>query len=221
MTRFVARPTHVEGASNYAFDEGKDAGNVLIADEGYFRKARKLLYSTTKSPIGGLASCAAPASLDALLPHLFALWFAHSLVDRLLRRRFPMPLARRVNWSAAGVRGRRFLMMTGRQARFKFGDSLHGLLSQCAPFTGDFGLSHARNVRHATVERGDELMQMTELARSNRSSNPLVAGHHPSLWFLTPPTQSAGNASTVFTISGFARVPFRVLLGTAAVRQRP
>jgi len=138
--------THVEGALNYAFDEGKDAGSVSIADEGYFRKARKLLHSTTKSSL----------------------------------RRFPMPLARRVDWSA-WARGN----ATGLQARLEFGDSLQGLFSQGAPFTSDFGLARALDVWYATVEGGDELLQMTELARSIRSTNLLVAGHHPSSWPLT------------------------------------
>jgi hypothetical protein len=48
-----------------------------------------------------LASPAAPASLHALLSHLLASRFAHPFVDRLLRRRFPMTLPRRVDWSAA------------------------------------------------------------------------------------------------------------------------
>jgi hypothetical protein len=44
-----------------------------------------------------------PASLGALLSHLFASRFAHPFVDRFLRRRFPMTLPRRVDWSAAPV----------------------------------------------------------------------------------------------------------------------
>jgi len=91
-----------------------------------------------------------------------------------------MPLARRVDGSA-WARGN----ATGLQARLEFGDSLQGLFSQCAAFTSDFGLARALDVWYATVEGGDELLQMTELARSIRSTNLLVAGHHPSSWPLT------------------------------------
>ena len=48
-----------------------------------------------------LASPAAPASLHALLSHLFASRFAHPFVYRLLRRRLPMTLPRRIDWSTA------------------------------------------------------------------------------------------------------------------------
>ena len=52
------------------------------------------------------ASSAAPPSLDALLAHLLASWFAHVFVQPLLRPWFAMPLARGVDWPAAGARGR-------------------------------------------------------------------------------------------------------------------
>jgi hypothetical protein len=57
---------------------------------------------------------------------------------------------------------------------FKFGDSLQGLFSQCSSFPSDGDLSNALDVWHATVERGDELVQMTKPARSIRLSNPSV-----------------------------------------------
>jgi hypothetical protein len=47
-----------------------------------------------------LASPAASASLHGLLSHLFASRFAHAYVYRLLRRRFPMTLPRRIDWSS-------------------------------------------------------------------------------------------------------------------------
>jgi hypothetical protein len=59
------------------------------------------------------------------------------------------------------IRDRSFI-----EARFKFGDSVKGFLSQCPSFTGDFDLSCTLDVWHATVKRGDQLVQMTELARS-------------------------------------------------------
>jgi hypothetical protein len=68
----------------------------------------------------------------------------------------------------------------GLQARFKSGNSLQSFVSQCAAFTSDFDLSNALDVWHATIKRGDELVKMTELARSIRFSCPLVTGHYPS-----------------------------------------
>jgi hypothetical protein len=64
------------------------------------------------------------------------------------------------------------------QARFKFGNSLECLFSQGVSFTSDFDLSNALDVWHATVKGGDELVQMTELARSIRLSGPFLSGHH-------------------------------------------
>ena len=80
-----------------------------------------------------------------------------------------MPLARRVDGSA-WARGN----ATGLQARLEFGDSLQGLFSQGAPFMSDFDLSNALDVWHATVERSDELVQMTNRTRAIRWSNPVV-----------------------------------------------
>ena len=57
---------------------------------------------------------------------------------------------------------------------FKFGDSLQGFVSQCPSFTSDGDLSKALDVWDATVERGDELVQMTKRACSIRLSNPVV-----------------------------------------------
>jgi len=51
-------------------------------------------------------SRAAPAVLCALLAHLLPLRFAHALVYRFLRRRFPMTLSRGIDWSATAARGR-------------------------------------------------------------------------------------------------------------------
>jgi hypothetical protein len=76
---------------------------------------------------------------------------------------------------------KRSLGVTGLQARFKFSDSLQGFFSQCASFTSDFDLSNALDVWHATVKRGDELVQMTELARSIRLSTPLYYWTSPVL----------------------------------------
>jgi len=88
-------------------------------------------------------------------------------------------------------------------ARFKLGNSLQGSFSQRASFTSDFVLSNTLDVWYATVKRRDELVQMTELALSIRSGNPLVAGHHQSLPnFCTIVTQSVAGTSTAFTISG-------------------
>jgi hypothetical protein len=72
------------------------------------------------------------------------------------------------------------LSVSGLQTRFKFGNSPQGFVSQCSSFTSDFDLSNALDVWHATVKRGDEFVQMTELARAIRLSTPLVTGHHPS-----------------------------------------
>ena len=47
------------------------------------------------------------ADLETLLPHLLTHRLAHPLVDRLLRRRFPMTLARRIHRSPARPRLRR------------------------------------------------------------------------------------------------------------------
>jgi hypothetical protein len=57
---------------------------------------------------------------------------------------------------------------------FKFSDSLQGFVSQCSSFTSDGNLSNALDVWHATVKRGDELVQMTNRTRPIRWSNPFV-----------------------------------------------
>jgi hypothetical protein len=57
---------------------------------------------------------------------------------------------------------------------FKFSDTLQGLVSQCSSFASDGDLSNALDLWHATVERGDELMQMTKRERSIRLSSPVV-----------------------------------------------
>lgn len=72
----------------------------------------------------------------------------------------------------------RSLAATRLQARFKFGNSLECLFSQGASFTSDVDLSKALDVWHATVKGGDELVQMTELARSIRLCGPFLSGHH-------------------------------------------
>jgi hypothetical protein len=51
---------------------------------------------------------------------------------------------------------------------FKFSDSLQGFLSQGSPFTSDGEFSHPLDMRHATVKRGDELVQMTNRVGSIR-----------------------------------------------------
>jgi hypothetical protein len=50
------------------------------------------------------ASPAAPASLHALVAHVFASRLAHPFVNPLLRQRLPMTLARRVDGSATQAR---------------------------------------------------------------------------------------------------------------------
>lgn len=57
-------------------------------------------------PSARLASSAAPATLEILLPHLFASGFSHLLVNPFLKQRFPMTLPGSLDWSAATARGR-------------------------------------------------------------------------------------------------------------------
>jgi hypothetical protein len=100
--------------------------------------------------------------------------------------------------------------VTGLQARFEFGDSLQGFFSQCAPFTSDFGLSNALDVWHAAVERGDELVQMPQLERSIRFSNPVASGHHNSPGLLRDHRAIRRSARRpTFTISGEVWHPAR------------
>ncbi len=56
----------------------------------------------------------------------------------------------------------------------KFSDALLGFLSQGSSFTGDGDLSNAFDMRHATVKRGDELVQMMKGAGAIRLSHPVV-----------------------------------------------
>src|SRR3954468_23305539 len=65
----------------------------------------------------------------------------------------------------------------GLRARFQFGNPLQGPFSQSARFPCDVGLANALDVRHPTVNRGDQLVQMTELARAIRLRVSLVTGH--------------------------------------------
>src|SRR4030095_14296122 len=90
-----------------------------------------------------LASPAAPASLDALLAHLFASRFAHPFVYRLLRQRFPMTLPRGVNRSPADTRRGRFCLFR-RCLRSVFPRDLancHEFLSRWTPYLCPSGSS--------------------------------------------------------------------------------
>jgi hypothetical protein len=91
----------------------------------------------------------------------------------------------------------------GLRACFKFSNSLQGFFSQSAPITSDVDLSNALDVWHATVERGDELVQMPELARSIRFSTALAPGHrNPPERPATTFGNSSVSASDAFMISG-------------------
>jgi hypothetical protein len=56
--------------------------------------------------VGGLASSATPATLEVFLPHLFASWFSHLLINSFLRLGLPMTLPRGIDWSPATARDR-------------------------------------------------------------------------------------------------------------------
>ena len=58
---------------------------------------------------------------------------------------------------------------------FEFSDSLQGFVSQCSSFASDGTLSRAFDMWHATVKRGDELVQVTKRSRSIRF---VVTWHH-------------------------------------------
>jgi len=95
----------------------------------------------------------------------------------LVKQTFDVPSIKLRRLSSRTSLRKRCLGVTGVQSRFEFGDSLQRFFSQCAPLTSDFGLSNALDARHATVKRGDELVQMSELARSIRF-NPVASRHH-------------------------------------------
>jgi hypothetical protein len=76
--------------------------------------------------------------------------------------------------------------------RFKFGNSLQGLLSQGQPFTSDSDLASAFDAWHATVKRDDKLVQVAELARSIRFDGLLLAGHQSLLEPFTPASPLSG-----------------------------
>ena len=60
---------------------------------------------------------------------------------------------------------------------FEFSDSLQGFVFQCSSFASDGTLSRAFDMWHATVKRGDQLVQVTKCSRSIRFV--VMWHHHP------------------------------------------
>src|ERR1700732_129114 len=127
---------------------------------------------------GLLASSAAPASLDALLAHLFASRFAHAFVYRLLGQRFPMTLPRGVDWSPAQARCRGCCLFRPRLRLVL----LRGLAycHSCPPVK--FRFSHVTAASNVAPDVTNHRPSRARTPRSTASrSGPRVGGSNPSL----------------------------------------
>ena len=67
--------------------------------------------------------------------------------------------------------------VTRLQARFKFGNSLHGLLPQGSCIACDYDFARVLDVRHTTVEGSYQLPQLTERTRSISLSSCFPVSH--------------------------------------------
>jgi hypothetical protein len=60
---------------------------------------------------------------------------------------------------------------------FQFRNSLEGLFSQGTAFAGDVDFSDALDMWHASVERRNQLLQVTEFAQLNSVRDICASGH--------------------------------------------